>query len=142
MYFEILNNQLWIVNKWLNINKLSLNIKKSKYVICHTIKKNVQSVALKSENVNTEWVAEYIFFELFFGRKRGVNTNLWSWLKSHKMTSVPGGDTRIPEHCWEVLWWWPPFLRWSIRLSPYFIHQHNPIDPSFCRKKSVCLYHI
>ncbi len=35
-----------------------------------------------------------------------------------------------------------PVLRFSIRLGLYFIPQHNPIDPLFLQKKSICLYHI
>ncbi len=35
---DILNNELSIVNNWLTVNKLSLNIKKSKYIIFHTKK--------------------------------------------------------------------------------------------------------
>ncbi len=34
-------------------------------------------------------------------------------------------------HGKDVLWWWPPFWVFSIRLEPDFIHQHNPIDPLF-----------
>ncbi len=36
---EIFNNELSMVNNWLKVNKLSLNIKKSKYMIFHTKKK-------------------------------------------------------------------------------------------------------
>ncbi len=35
---DILNNELSMVNNWLKVNKLSLNIKKSKYIIFHTKK--------------------------------------------------------------------------------------------------------
>ncbi len=28
-----------------------------------------------------------------------------------------------------------PFFKFSIRLGPYFIPQHNPIDPLFLQKK-------
>ncbi len=35
-----------------------------------------------------------------------------------------------------------PLFGFPIRLGPYFIPQHNPIDPIFLHKKSVCLYHI
>ncbi len=40
---DIISKELSIVNNWLQLNKLSLNIKKSKYIIFHTIKKNVQT---------------------------------------------------------------------------------------------------
>ncbi len=58
---EILNNELSMVNNWLKVNKLSLNIKKSKYMIFHTKKTKVQSLTLKIDNVNIERVAEFNF---------------------------------------------------------------------------------
>ncbi len=64
---EILNNELstWsMVNNWLKVNKISLNIKKSKYMIFHTKKFKVQSLTLKIDNVNIERVAEYNFVGL------------------------------------------------------------------------------
>ncbi len=36
---DILNNELSMVNNWLKVNELPLNIKKSKYMICQTGKK-------------------------------------------------------------------------------------------------------
>ncbi len=44
---DILNNELSMVNNWLKVNKLSLNIQKIKYMIFHTKKNNFQSVILK-----------------------------------------------------------------------------------------------
>ncbi len=41
------------------------------------------------------------------------------------------GGTPILRHGREVPWWWPPFLGFPIWLGPYFIPQHNPIDPFF-----------
>ncbi len=43
-----------MVNNLLKVNKLSLNIKKSKYMIFHKNKKKVQSLTLKIDNVNIE----------------------------------------------------------------------------------------
>ncbi len=60
----MLNNELSMVNNSLKVNKLSLNIKKSKYMIFHTKKKNVQSLTLKIDNVNIEQVAEFTFLGL------------------------------------------------------------------------------
>ncbi len=34
----------------------------------------------------------------------------------------------------EVLQWWSPFLRFSIRICAYFMHHHNLIDPLFLWK--------
>ncbi len=45
-----------------------------------------------------------------------------------------GGGTHILGHGREVPRWWPPFLRFSIRLGLYFIPHHNPIDPLFLQK--------
>ncbi len=61
---DILNNELSLVNNWLKVNKLSLNIKKSKCMIFHTNKKKVQSLTLKIDNVNIEQVAEFNFLRL------------------------------------------------------------------------------
>ncbi len=58
---EILNNELSMVNNWLNVNKLSLNINKSKYMIFHTKKKKVQSLTLKIDTFNIQQVAELNF---------------------------------------------------------------------------------
>ncbi len=52
-----------MVNNWLKVNKLSLNIK-SKYMIFHTKQKKVQSLIKKIDNVNIEQVAEFNFLGL------------------------------------------------------------------------------
>ncbi len=44
---NILNHELTNINDWLKLNKLSLNIKKTKYIIFHTPKKMVPPIALK-----------------------------------------------------------------------------------------------
>ncbi len=49
----------------------------------------------------------------------------------------PGEGTAILGHGWEVLQWWPLFLRFFIRISPYFMPHHDLIDPSFCKKKPL-----
>ncbi len=61
---NIINNELLIVNNWLKLNKLSLNIKKSKYMLFHSKKKNVQSFNLKIDNVIIERVTEFNFLGL------------------------------------------------------------------------------
>ncbi len=61
---DILNNELSMVNNWLKVNKLLLNIKKSKYMIFHTGKKKVQSLIKKIDNVNIERVSEFNFLGL------------------------------------------------------------------------------
>ncbi len=61
---DVLNKELSMINDWLKVNKLSLNVKKSKYMIFHTQKKNVQSLTLKIDNVVIERVAEFNFLGL------------------------------------------------------------------------------
>ncbi len=61
---DTLNNELILVNNWLKLNKLPLNIKKSKYMIFHAIKKNVQSITLKIDDIIIERVAEFNFLGL------------------------------------------------------------------------------
>ncbi len=61
---DILNNELSMVNNWLKVNKLSLNIKKNKYIIFHTKKKRNLSLTLTIENVNIERVAKFYFLGL------------------------------------------------------------------------------
>ncbi len=53
-----------MVNNWLKVNKLSLNIKKSKYMIFNTKKKKGQSLNKKIDNVSIERVAEFNFLGL------------------------------------------------------------------------------
>ncbi len=53
-----------MVNNCLKINKLSLNIKKSKYMIFHTNKKKVESFNLKIDNAIIERVNEFNFLGL------------------------------------------------------------------------------
>ncbi len=53
-----------MVNIWLKVNKLTLNLKKSKYMIFHSKKKKDQNITLKIDNVNIERVAGFIFLGL------------------------------------------------------------------------------
>ncbi len=54
---NILNKELSNGNSWLNLNKLSLNLKTSKYMIFHTKQKIVQNVSLKIDDIIIERVA-------------------------------------------------------------------------------------
>ncbi len=71
---DILNNELSMVNNWLKVNKLSLNIKKSKYIIFHTKKQKIQSLTLAIDNVNIERIAEFNFIGLSL-----VEHLTWTW---------------------------------------------------------------
>ncbi len=43
---DVFNKELSMANDWQKVDKLSLNLKKNKYMIFHTQKKNVQSLTL------------------------------------------------------------------------------------------------
>ena len=68
----LVNDEFKKINEWLKINKLSLNIAKSKYNIMTFQKanKNVQVLTLKIENINIEQVKEFNFSGLI------IDTNL------------------------------------------------------------------
>ncbi len=72
---NILNTELKNVNDWLKLNKLSLNLKKCKYMIFHTNRKNVKPLHLMIDETTIERVAEFNFLGLT------LDENL-SW-KSH-----------------------------------------------------------
>ena len=49
---SLINDELLKINEWLQINKLSLNIAKSKYMTFQRTNKNVQTLTLKIDNIN------------------------------------------------------------------------------------------
>ena len=53
---SLLNDELLKINEWLKINKLSLNIAKSKYMTLQKTNENVQTLTLKIDNINIEHV--------------------------------------------------------------------------------------
>ena len=60
----IINEELSKVIEWLKINKLSLNKNKSKYIIFHMPKKEVEILTLKIDNTNIDRVEEFNFLGL------------------------------------------------------------------------------
>ena len=60
----LINAELSNVIEWLNINKLSLNKSKSKYMIFHVPNKDIQYLTLKIDNVIIEKVDEFNFLGL------------------------------------------------------------------------------
>ena len=53
------NNELDMVNLWLKLNKLSLNIKKTKLMIFHRKQKKIKDISI--DNVQIEWVNMFLF---------------------------------------------------------------------------------
>ena len=70
----LINDELSKIIEWLNINKLSLNKNKSKYMIFHMHKKDIPSFSLKLGNTNIEKVYDFNYLGLT------VDTNL-NWKK-------------------------------------------------------------
>ena len=68
---SLINEELVKINDWLKINKLSLNVVKSKFIFQ---KKNIQILNLKIDNVNIDQVKEFNFLGLI------IDTNL-NWKK-------------------------------------------------------------
>ena len=73
----LINYELCKVMEWLNINRLSLNKEKSKYMIFHVPKKEMQTLTLKIDKINIEQVDEFNFLGLT------LDTNL-TWKKTRK----------------------------------------------------------
>ena len=71
----ILNSELNAISDWLKLNKLSLNVKKSKYMIFHTTKRKKNDLELIIDNTKIERVHEFNFLGLM------LNENL-NW-KNH-----------------------------------------------------------
>ncbi len=57
-----INAELLKINDWLQINKLSLNIAKSKFMIFQKIDKEMEVLTLKVDNMNIERVKEFNFY--------------------------------------------------------------------------------
>ena len=58
---SVINYELGKVIECVNINKLSLNKEKSKYMIFHVPRKETQTLTLKIDNTNIEQVDEFNF---------------------------------------------------------------------------------
>ena len=56
-----INNELERVNLWLKLNKLSLNIKKTKLLVFHRKQKKIQDITILIDNVQIERVNTFNF---------------------------------------------------------------------------------
>ena len=55
------NKELTKITDWLQSNKLSLNVKKTKFMVFHTPQKKVNYPILELNNVNVERVSQFKF---------------------------------------------------------------------------------
>ena len=60
----LINDELSKIIEWININKLSLNKNKSKYMIFHMHKKDIPGFSLKLGNTNIEKVDDFNYLGL------------------------------------------------------------------------------
>ena len=81
------NIELGKVIELLKINKLSLNKNKSKYMLFHMPKKEIQNLMLKIDDVNIEMVEEFNFLGLTMEKKWKKHTDKIS-NKCSKITGV------------------------------------------------------
>ncbi len=72
---ELINSELRKVSEWLIVNKLSLNVSKTKFSLFHTKRKNIIPPIIIIQNVIIEQVQDFDFLGLI------INENL-NW-KSH-----------------------------------------------------------
>ena len=63
-----MNNQLAKISDWLAVNKLSLNVKKTKFVVFHAINKDIEELIpeLQINNIAIERVENFNFLGLIF----------------------------------------------------------------------------
>ena len=74
---SVINEELLNIVEWLNINKLSLNKSKSKYMTFQMPNKTTLTLSLKINNIDIEKVEEFNYLGLT------IDTNL-NWKKTHR----------------------------------------------------------
>ena len=75
MQYQIINRELEKIQQWLNVNKLSLNIEKSKFMIFSMPKKKIDIPKLKLAGTEIESVEHFNFIGITVDKHRGANTN-------------------------------------------------------------------
>ena len=88
-----INNELELIADWLKLNKLSLNVKKSKHLVFHNIWKRVQSFHLKIDGNSIDKITNFSFLGLT------INENL-TWKNhvnviSNKISRISGLLNRL-----------------------------------------------
>ena len=71
-----INEELNKISGWLKVNKLSLNAKKSKFMIFKRVNKTVEPLSLKIENTNIERVTNFHFLGLTISDNLEWKTNV------------------------------------------------------------------
>ena len=63
---DIINNELTKVSEWLVAHKLSLNVKKTKYIVFHTPQRKMTYLEIKINNILIERVSEFSLLGIIF----------------------------------------------------------------------------
>ena len=72
----IFNDELSNITEWLKLNKLSLNIKKSKYIIFHDKRRNIPDINIIIDGVNICQTDEFCFLRLNINQNFIWNTHV------------------------------------------------------------------
>ena len=88
-----INKELSAINKWMKINKLSLNSKKTKSMLFHAPQKPVVSPRIHIDNENIEFVNNFNFLGLHLDR--GLNWHHHISIISKKISKVIGILTKL-----------------------------------------------
>ena len=70
-----INNELEKINLWLKLNKLSLNIKKTKLMIFHRKQKKIKDINISIDNVQIERVNTFNFLGIMLDDNDNDNNN-------------------------------------------------------------------
>ena len=90
---QIINLELKQVITWLNLNKLSINVPKSKYMIFHVPQRKKNFPSLEIGDIAITYVDQFCF--LWITLDKHVNWNAQSNNISNKISSVIGIINRI-----------------------------------------------
>ena len=71
-----INNELTKVSEWLAANKLSLNVKKTKYMVFHTPQRKVTYPEIKINNIFIERLSEFSFLGIIFNSNLKWHTHI------------------------------------------------------------------
>ena len=94
---EIINVELAKIQTWLNANKLSLNINKTKYMVFHyRQRRNLPTLTIKMNNVLIEQVRTFDFLGLLISETLDWSHHITKI--SNKISKVAGVMTRIKRY--------------------------------------------
>ena len=88
-----LNAELKLINRWLKINKLSLNVSKTKAMLFHMPQKKVTYPTLKIDNHNIEFVSNFNYLGVIIDEN--LNWNVHESTLSKKISKTIGVINRL-----------------------------------------------